>query len=217
MSIRRAATAKVAAGGAIVGANLANSKNTANPWNSVARACDDESLARWKQQAERGIALAYEGADDEVTALNTIDLFALLLEAIESEQGKRRRVGFTMQSIDRGFSRELLDEIRQEADIVRLFQEHVGVDLRRIGKTYRARCPWHDGASDTSLTVWPDIGGWRCWGCQSTGDAFTTWQLVYGCDFPTAVREVARFAGVTLSEKSPHPSRTNNRVKVRVA
>ncbi len=192
-------------------ANLARSKSTPNPWNSEARRCDDDALVIWRQQCVRAIALVHEDTDDPETAHDTVDGARLMLEAIDAEQGKRSGQGSAWCRSIVAFRAKPSTTFGSRADLVRIFEQHVGVDLRRMGTTYRARCPWHNGVSSTSLTIWPDIGGWRCFGCGASGDAFTAWQLVYGCDFPTAARDVARFAGVNLPER-----RTANRPAARI-
>ncbi|HHW42529.1 MAG TPA: hypothetical protein GXX25_01730 [Desulfotomaculum sp.] len=44
-----------------------------------------------------------------------------------------------------------------------------GLELRRAGSRWVARCPFHDD-SNPSLVLFPD-GRWRCFGCQAHGDA----------------------------------------------
>ena len=197
---RRESGANGATGASLTQREYTPAATPRNPWSTDARHCDDDALALWRRDVEACIALADEDSGDLTQVAGTIAVANLMLEAIETEQRKRRRAGHQVPSLNRDFTRDALDDIRRQADLVRLFELHVGVDLRRMGTTFRANCPWHNGVSSTSLTVWPDIGGWRCFGCGASGDAFTLWQLAYGCDFVTAVRDVARFAGVSLPE-----------------
>ncbi len=200
MKQEKAARWSRAASGAVV-ETLQQGNSTPNPWNSAVRHCDEEMLALWGRDCEACIALAHLDTDDSAIAQNSIADARLMLDAIQSEQDKRRRAGFTMPAVDRGFSRDVLNDIRQRIDLVRLFEQHVVVDLRRSGSSYRALCPWHDDRNP-SLVLWPDDGHFRCFSCGASGDAFTAWQLVYCCDFPTAVRDVAHLASVSLPERS---------------
>jgi DNA primase len=46
-----------------------------------------------------------------------------------------------------------------------------GVKLKKYGATYRGRCPFHDGKTETSLLVDADAGKFHCFGCDMHGDA----------------------------------------------
>lgn len=45
-----------------------------------------------------------------------------------------------------------------------------GVKLKKYGATYRGRCPFHDGKTETSLLVDADAGKFHCFGCDMHGD-----------------------------------------------
>lgn len=198
MRHEEAPAGKTGASGAV--GNHEQRQYTANPWKSDARRCDDDQLARWKRDAEAAGALAFEDSEDPATVHNTRAVAHLMIEAIETEQAKRQRAGFTIPAVDGIIPREILDDLRAQTDIVRLFEQHAGVDLRRAGRAYRGLCPFHDDRHP-SLVVWPDDGRWRCFGCGASGDGVTAWQLVYHADFRTAVHDVARFAGVAIPEQ----------------
>jgi len=46
-----------------------------------------------------------------------------------------------------------------------------GVKLKKYGATYRGRCPFHNGKTETSLLVDADAGKYHCFGCDMHGDA----------------------------------------------
>jgi len=46
-----------------------------------------------------------------------------------------------------------------------------GVKLKKYGTTYRGRCPFHEGKTETSLLVDADAGKYHCFGCDMHGDA----------------------------------------------
>ena len=46
-----------------------------------------------------------------------------------------------------------------------------GVKLKKYGATYRGRCPFHEGKTETSLLVDADAGKYHCFGCDMHGDA----------------------------------------------
>jgi DNA primase len=92
-----------------------------------------------------------------------------------------------------------IEEIRSRIDIVELIEAHV--PLRRSGKSWKGRCPFHE--DDTpSFHVMPDIQRYKCFGCGKSGDIFTFLQEIENLTFPQALERLAQRAGVTLSRSS---------------
>lgn len=58
------------------------------------------------------------------------------------------------------------------------------------------RCPFHDDQRP-SFSVNLDTGHFHCHGCGKKGDVFTFYQKLKGVDFKTALKELARIAGVS--------------------
>lgn len=88
-------------------------------------------------------------------------------------------------------------EIKAKLDIA----DFIGrsVPLSRSGRNLKGRCPFHQERT-ASFYVFPDRGSWRCFGaCGEGGDIFSFVQRRDGLDFSTALRELAREAGVELS------------------
>ena len=67
-----------------------------------------------------------------------------------------------------------------------------GIRLRRIGQTYRGRCPWHNGKTDTSLTVDDAKGLYYCHGCGKTGDAIGWLRDYRGLSYMKALNELGQ-------------------------
>ena len=57
--------------------------------------------------------------------------------------------------------------------------------LKREGRSYKTCCPFHDDATP-SLSVDPEKGLWRCFGCGEGGDAITFLQKARGLSFGEA-------------------------------
>jgi DNA primase len=95
---------------------------------------------------------------------------------------------------------EVIEQVREAADIVGIIGEHV--ELKRTGADYRAPCPFH-GGTHRNFAVIPRKGMFYCFVCHAAGDVFTFFMKKLGMDYPTAVREVARRAGITIPERGP--------------
>jgi DNA primase len=87
------------------------------------------------------------------------------------------------------------EQVRQATDIVELVGKHL--ELRRAGRGYVGRCPWHDDRRP-SLQVNPDRQTWKCWVCDIGGDVFSFVMKREGCDFREALQMLADRAGIQL-------------------
>jgi DNA primase len=93
---------------------------------------------------------------------------------------------------------ELIEQVRDSADLVEMIGE--SVQLKRTGADWRGPCPFH-GGTHRNFAVVPKKGLYYCYVCHEAGDAFTYLMKRFGMDYPTAVREVARRAGIVIPER----------------
>ena len=94
---------------------------------------------------------------------------------------------------------ETIEQVRDSADIVGLIGE--SVQLKRTGSDYRGPCPFH-GGTHRNYTVIPKKGRYFCFVCHESGDVFSWLMKRFGMDYPGAVREMARRAGITIPERT---------------
>ncbi|HRF01631.1 MAG TPA: DNA primase [Pirellulaceae bacterium] len=94
-----------------------------------------------------------------------------------------------------GFDFDVKDRVRQAIDIVDLIGR--SLELRRQGRNFVARCPWHDDRRP-SLQVNPDRQSWKCWVCNIGGDVFSFVMQREGVAFGEALRMLADQAGIAL-------------------
>ncbi|MFB6355383.1 MAG: DNA primase, partial [bacterium] len=95
------------------------------------------------------------------------------------------------------------EEIRQRVDIVSVVQDYVS--LEKKGKSYWALCPFH--VEDTpSFCVTPEMGIFKCFGCDVGGDVFAFVQKKENCDFMEALSMLSERVGVELPESNRETS-----------
>ncbi|KAB7768068.1 DNA primase [Xanthomonas maliensis] len=96
-----------------------------------------------------------------------------------------------------------IDELLARTDIV----EVVGgrVPLKRQGKEYAARCPFHDERS-ASFTVSPTKQFYHCFGCGAHGTAISFLMNYDRLEFLDAVDELAKRAGMEIPRETQQRS-----------
>ncbi len=97
-----------------------------------------------------------------------------------------------------GIPDELIERVRDTADIVEIVGEHV--ELKRTGADYRGPCPFH-GGKHRNFAVIPKKQMFYCFVCHEAGDVFTFFMKRMGMEYPTAVREVAKRVGISIPDR----------------
>jgi DNA primase len=95
------------------------------------------------------------------------------------------------------FPQAFLDDLRAQADIVQVVQEHV--PLKRAGANYRGLCPFHSEKTP-SFSVNRERAFFHCFGCGAGGDVFKFLELRDQIGFQDAVRLLAQRFGVPVPE-----------------
>src|SRR5687768_18067597 len=88
-----------------------------------------------------------------------------------------------------------IDDLLARADIVELIGARV--PLKRQGKEYSARCPFHDERSP-SFTVSPTKQFYHCFGCGAHGTAISFLMNYDRLEFLDAVEELAKRVGIEV-------------------
>jgi DNA primase len=92
-----------------------------------------------------------------------------------------------------------LDDLLARTDIVELIEARV--PLKRAGREYQARCPFHDERTP-SFTVSPNKQFYHCFGCGAHGTALKFLMEYDGLEFLDAVEELAQRAGMTVPRET---------------
>lgn len=103
---------------------------------------------------------------------------------------------------------EIVDEIRDRADVVAIIGEHV--QLRKAGVNHKGLCPFHQEKTP-SFHVHPQRRSFYCFGCQKKGDVFKFLMELQGKGFVEVVREVADRVGVVIPERPASPEEQQRR------
>ena len=88
-----------------------------------------------------------------------------------------------------------IDDLLARIDIVDVIQERV--TLKKAGRDWSARCPFHDERS-ASFTVSPAKQFYHCFGCGAHGSAIRFLMDYDRLEFPDAIEELAARAGVKV-------------------
>jgi len=96
---------------------------------------------------------------------------------------------------------DVVERIREEADIVQIIGEHVA--LKRVGADYRGPCPFHQG-THPNFSVSPKKHLYYCFVCHEHGDVFTFLSKRLGLDWPSAVRLAGEKSGIDVPAADMH-------------
>lgn len=95
--------------------------------------------------------------------------------------------------------KEFVEELKSKLDIVEVIGSYVS--LQRVGKNYRALCPFHNEKTP-SFYVNPERGFYHCFGCGASGDVIKFVQEIEQIDFMEAISKLANRAGMSLPSLS---------------
>jgi DNA primase len=95
-----------------------------------------------------------------------------------------------------------LDTLLDRLDIVEVVDRRV--KLKKTGKNYSARCPFHDEKTP-SFSVNPDKQFYYCFGCGAGGNALGFVMDYENLEFPQAVENLASSVGLDVPREETRP------------
>lgn len=94
---------------------------------------------------------------------------------------------------------QFIDELLSRVDIVDVIDSRV--PLKKAGKNYQARCPFHDEKSP-SFSVNPDKQFYYCFGCGAGGNAIGFVMEYERLEFPQAIEKLAENIGLEIPREA---------------
>jgi hypothetical protein len=87
-------------------------------------------------------------------------------------------------------------QLKERADILRVIETYTVNPLRKAGNQWKVICPFHNDRTP-SLSVTPEKGLWRCFGCGEGGDVYDFVRKLYPVkSFRETMEMVAIGAGI---------------------
>ena len=96
---------------------------------------------------------------------------------------------------------EIVDEIRNKADIVEIIKDYI--PLNQKGKNFFGVCPFHQDHSP-SMSVSREKQMFKCFSCGAAGNVFKFVSAFENISFVEAIQKVANKVGVVLELKDDH-------------
>ncbi|MFP4498910.1 MAG: CHC2 zinc finger domain-containing protein, partial [Vulcanimicrobiota bacterium] len=107
---------------------------------------------------------------------------------------------------------EKIDEIIARTDTLAVIGQYV--TLKKSGKNYKGRCPFHNEKTP-SFFVNPDGGFFKCFGCGEGGGVIQFLMKIENLDFLDAVKILADKAGITLATSNKEKKRYSEKELLR--
>jgi DNA primase len=106
-----------------------------------------------------------------------------------------------------------VEELKQAHPIQDVVARY-GIELRRQGRAFVGRCPFHIDHGRPNLHVWSDSASWWCFRCNVGGDTIRFVELAEGVTFREAIERLAGGMGVGhIAVRPSSPGRASPAVR----
>ncbi len=172
-------------------------------WRQELRQLGDMDLAVEREYCERWLQMtrkAPEAFGDSMVPPEIWEhLYGERLAWLQSEVDRRMRVATDYRSVDTGFTREYVDDVKNRIDLpefVHAYYPDVGLKAYAGGSGWIGRCPFHDDRHP-SFAVWTKPEDhWFCFTCLEGGDVFNLLLKEHARTFRDAVLQAADYIGM---------------------
>ena len=79
-----------------------------------------------------------------------------------------------------GIAADVIEQVRSRVNLVEIVQPHIA--LRRVGRRWQGLCPFH-AEKTPSFYVNEELGLYKCFGCNASGDVITFVREIEHLDF----------------------------------
>lgn len=145
--------------------------------------------AAWDVRVKAKAILASQGAKLEfLTNLCTLDRLLEKHDCFVQGMKDLPRPRCIRRWREQGQGNLIQVEAARSLPITDVFSRY-GIDLRRAGRDFVARCPFHEDRRP-SLRISPIKGLWHCFPCRAGGDGIALVMRLRGLEFAAAIREL---------------------------
>lgn len=107
---------------------------------------------------------------------------------------------------------DIINEIKEKVDYLEFYSQYLE-DLKKTGKNYWARCPFHQ-ETKPSFQINMNTGIWKCWGEQIGGDIFSFYSRYYNTTRNDAIITIAEIYGVKIELSEEEQSQYDKNKKL---
>jgi len=105
-------------------------------------------------------------------------------------------------------STDVIEQVRSQVNLADVVGPYVA--LRRVGRRWQGLCPFH-AENTPSFYVNDELGLYKCFGCNKSGDVITFVREVEHLDFAQAVETLAAKVGIAVTYTDPGGDRDRRR------
>jgi DNA primase len=102
-----------------------------------------------------------------------------------------------------------IDEIKNKISLYDIASSYI--KLKKSGSNYFGLCPFHNEKTP-SFSVNDELGIFKCFGCQESGDVISFVEKIENITFRDAIEKLADMAGVTLSNEFKNEKSEKKRI-----
>lgn len=103
---------------------------------------------------------------------------------------------------------EAIQQIKDNSNIVDVFEHLTNQTLSRKGKQLTALCPFHDDTHKGNFFIYPDTNSFHCFACGSGGDVIKFVQELCNCGYIEALQIIAEISHINTDNLTSYHSST---------
>jgi hypothetical protein len=158
-----------------------------------------DAIERLERTPHEEIDTVPRGWTIEKWVQDTREYYERYIYLIDEEIERRRKYDYDGVQKTNG---ETINAIKERAKIIDVLSKYTEVITFKNGWSFK--CTRHGQDKHPSGKIYPETNTWHCWGCNHGGDVFEAVMWFERVDFITALKQLARELGISLSAKSKY-------------